>query len=160
LRGYADDGLVSEKSKGLQRGKCWPEDVLANGRLRRAAIGLAASEVKAESSGVQTSGTTRTILQRTEFPGEKYATVLVSGEIAPGAVVARHTHPGFESAFVLEGKGIFLVKGRPDLQFKAGDNWQVQPEVPYSLRNGDKMTKLAITYVVEKDKPLASPAPE
>ena len=69
-------------------------------------------------------------------------------------------HPGLESAYILEGEGVFLVKGQPDRHFKAMDNWQVQPEVPHSLRNGDKKTKIAITYVVEKDKPLASPAPE
>ena len=124
------------------------------------ALGLIASEVDAETQGIQTSGTTRTILQKTEFPGEKFATILVTAEVAPGATVARHTHPGVESAYVLEGQGIFLVKGQPDLHFKPMDTWQVQPEVPHSLRNGDKTTKLAITYVVEKDKPLASPAPE
>ena len=125
-----------------------------------AAVGLAASKVDAQPQSTQTSGTTRTILQRTEFPGEKYATVLVLGEIEPGATVARHTHPGIESAYILEGEGVFLVKGQPHRHFKAMDNWQVQPEVPHSLRNGDKKTKIAITYVVEKDKPLASPAPE
>jgi quercetin dioxygenase-like cupin family protein len=125
-----------------------------------AAAGLAASKVDAQTQGTQTSGTTRTILQRTEFPGEKYATILVLGEIEPGAIVARHTHPGVESAYILEGEGVFLVKGQPDRHFKAMDNWQVPPEVPHSLRNGEKKTKLAITYVVEKGKPLASPAPE
>jgi hypothetical protein len=63
-------------------------------------------------------------------------------------------------SLLVAGGGVFFMKGQPDRQFKAMDNWQVQPEVPHSLRNGDKTTKLAITYVVEKDKPLASPAPE
>jgi quercetin dioxygenase-like cupin family protein len=125
-----------------------------------AAIGLIASDADAETQGTQTSGTTRTILHRTEFPGDRYATILASAEIAPGATVARHTHPGLESAYVLEGGGVFSMQGQPDRAFKAADNWQVQPEVPHSLRNGDRTTKLAITYVVEKDKPLASPAPE
>jgi quercetin dioxygenase-like cupin family protein len=43
---------------------------------------------------------------------------------------------------------------------KAGDGFQVAPETPHGARNGDKPTKLIVTYVVEKDKPLASPAPE
>jgi quercetin dioxygenase-like cupin family protein len=125
-----------------------------------ATLGLVASEVDAQTQGTQTSGTTRTILQRTEFPGEKYATILVLGEIAPGATVARHTHPGIESAYILEGGGVLLVQGQPDRQVKVTDNWQIQPGVPHSVRNGDKTTKIAINYVVEKDKPLASPAPE
>jgi quercetin dioxygenase-like cupin family protein len=125
-----------------------------------AAIGLTASEVKAETQGIQTSGTTRTILSKTEFPGDKYITLLVLGEVPPGATVARHTHPGVESAFVLEGEGVFSVKGQPDRQFKAMDGLQIQPETPHGLRNGNKTSRFAITYVVEKDKPLASPAPE
>jgi quercetin dioxygenase-like cupin family protein len=121
---------------------------------------LTASEVKAETQGTQTGGTTRTILSSTEFPGDKYITILVSVEVAPGATVARHTHPGVESAFVLEGEGVFSVKGQPDRQFKTMDSWQIQPEVPHSLRNGNKTSRFAVTFVVEKDKPLASPAPE
>ena len=43
---------------------------------------------------------------------------------------------------------------------KVGDGFQVPPETPHSARNGDKLTRLVVTYVVDKDKPLASPAPE
>ena len=40
-----------------------------------------------------------------------------------------------------------------------GDGFQVPPETPHAGgKNGDKTTKIAITYVVEKGKPLASPA--
>jgi quercetin dioxygenase-like cupin family protein len=46
--------------------------------------------------------------------------------------VARHTHPGVETAYILEGEGVFLVQGQPDLHFKPTDNWQVQPGVPHS----------------------------
>jgi len=49
------------------------------------------------------SGVTRTILQKTEYPGDKYVTVLVMAEVAANALVARHTHPGVESAYLLEG---------------------------------------------------------
>jgi quercetin dioxygenase-like cupin family protein len=42
---------------------------------------------------------------------------------------------------------------------KPGDAFQVPPEMPHAGgKNGDKKTKIAITYVVEKGKPLASPA--
>jgi hypothetical protein len=35
----------------------------------------------------------------------------------------------------------------------------VPPETPHAgVKNGDKTTKLAITYIVEKGKPPASPA--
>ena len=53
------------------------------------------------------------------------------------------------------------MKGQPDRVVKAGDGYQVPPETPRSLKNGGQKSRLAITWVVEKDKPLASsPAPE
>ena len=43
---------------------------------------------------------------------------------------------------------------------KAGEGFQVPPVVPHSFKNGAEPTKLAITYVVEKDKPLVTLVPE
>jgi len=41
---------------------------------------------------------------------------------------------------------------------KAGDGFQVPPETPHAgVKNGGKKTRLAITYVVEKGKPLVTP---
>ena len=58
-----------------------------------AITGFAASAADAQS-GAATSGLKRTILQRTDGPMEGYETIVVAVEIAPGAMVARHTHPG------------------------------------------------------------------
>ena len=122
------------------------------------AVGLVASSVEADAQG--TPGLTRTILQKTEYPGEKHVLLLVAVEIDANAVVARHTHPGVESNYVVSGGGTLSVKGQPDRLLKPGDGVQIPPEVPHSLRNGPEKTRLAITYIVEKDKPLATPAPE
>ncbi|MSP02252.1 MAG: cupin domain-containing protein [Acetobacteraceae bacterium] len=123
-----------------------------------AAVGLVASKVDAEA--LTAGGVTRNILQKTEYPGDKHVAILVMAEVDAGAMVARHTHPGLESAFVIEGGGILKVKGQPDRVLKPGDGFQVPPETPHSLANGAQTSRIAITYVVEKDKPLASPAPE
>jgi quercetin dioxygenase-like cupin family protein len=61
---------------------------------------------------------------------------------------------------VVEGEAELSVKGEPTRTIKAGDGFQVPPETPHSARNGSKLTRLMVTYVVDKDKPLASPAPE
>lgn len=124
-----------------------------------AALGLVASRAGAQSERAQTSGVTRSILQKTEFPGDRYATILMAVEIAPGATVARHTHPGVESAYVLDGGGELKVQGQPDRTVKAKDGFQIPAGVPHSFQGGQQPTRLVITYVVEKDKPLASPAP-
>jgi len=124
-----------------------------------AIAGFAATGVITEAVA-QAAGLKRTILQKTELPDTKYVTVLVSVEIEPGTVVARHTHPGVESAYVLEGEAELSVKGQPPRKIKAGDGFQIPPETPHGARNGDKPSRLLVTYVVDKDKPLASPAPE
>jgi len=104
----------------------------------------------------------RTILEKQEFPGNQWATVTGIAEIAPGAMAARHTHPGIENAYILEGEASLKVQGQPERMLKAGDSFQIAFTVPHSLRNlnGDKPLKVISTWVVDKDKPLASPAPE
>jgi quercetin dioxygenase-like cupin family protein len=123
-----------------------------------AAVGLVASAVEADAQGQP--GFSRTVLQKIEYPGDKYVSVLVAVEIEPNALVARHTHPGVESSYLVAGGGTLSVKGQPDRVLKPGDGFQVPPEVPHSLRNGSEKTRIAATFIVEKDKPLASPAPE
>jgi len=92
-----------------------------------AAVGLVASKVDARSQA--TGGVTRHILQKTDYPGDKYVSILVMAEIDAGAVVARHTHPGVESGYLMEGGGTLKVKGQPDKIVKPGDGFQVPPEL-------------------------------
>jgi quercetin dioxygenase-like cupin family protein len=73
-------------------------------------------------------------------------------------VIARNTHPGIESTYVVDGALELSVDGKDTRIFNAGDGFQVPPGTPHSGRGGDKPTILAITYVVEKGKPIASPA--
>jgi hypothetical protein len=48
------------------------------------------------------------------------------------------------------------VKGSPAKTYGPGEGFQIPP----NSRNDDKAAKLTITYVVDKDKPLALPAQE
>lgn len=116
-----------------------------------------AIEAQAQPAG-QTSGITRKILSTEELPGGQYVVVQVAAEIAPGATVARHTHPGIESSVILAGEAELLVDGQPNRTLRAGDSFQVPAVTPHSLRNGSGATRVAGTYTVEKGKPLASPA--
>jgi quercetin dioxygenase-like cupin family protein len=60
--------------------------------------------------------------------------------IAPDTSIIRHTHPGIESSYVLEGGGFDLrIKGRPTRMVKAGNSFQIPPETPHAgVKNGDK----------------------
>jgi quercetin dioxygenase-like cupin family protein len=96
------------------------------------------------------------ILHRAEFPGDRYASVLVLIDVDPGEYVPRHTHPGLEMTYLLEGEATLTVDGRPDQPMKAGDWFQVPEGVPHSVQNGDKPTRALGHYVVEKDKPITT----
>ena len=120
-----------------------------------AGLGLIAGDALAQAEGLR-----RTVLKRTDFPGDRYATILVSTEIDPGFLVARHTHPGIEASVLIEGGGTLVVQSEGERLVKPGEGWEVPPEAPHLFRNGDKLSRLASTYVVEKDKPLATLAPE
>jgi quercetin dioxygenase-like cupin family protein len=121
-----------------------------------AATGLIATKVDAQAP----AGLTRTLIQQTEYPGDKHVCLLMTVDIDANFLVARHTHPGVESSYFITGGGTLSVKGQPDRVLKAGEGFQIPPEVPHKLQNGVAPSKIAITYIVEKDKPLVTPAPE
>ena len=128
-------------------------------RRRFAACVLCAtSGLLATGSVVRAQGFTRTVVKRIDYPGSAHATIQVLVEVEPGAFIARHTHPGVESATIIEGGGTLQIDGEADRVLGAGDGFQVAPGVPHALRNGTAKTRVAAVYVVEKDKPLASPA--
>jgi quercetin dioxygenase-like cupin family protein len=106
-----------------------------------------------------TPGVTRKILSQMDGPAPGYVTMLVEATIEAGVPVGRHTHPGIESAYVLEGGFELPIQGQPTRTIKAGDAFQIPPETPHA---GGKppgaKSRILITYVVEKGKPLASPA--
>ena len=121
---------------------------------------LIATEALAQNAApAATGGVTRKILSQTDGPAPGYVTLLVEATIEPGAAVARHTHPGIESTYVLEGGFELPIQGQPTRMIKAGDAFQIPAETPHAGgKPGDAKSRLLITYVVEKGKPLASPA--
>ncbi len=125
-----------------------------------AATGFIATDASAQGTPpTATPGIARKILSQTDGPVPGYVTIIVEGEIDPGVLIARHTHPGIESGYIIEGGLDLPVQGQPTRALKPGDAYQVPAETPHAgVKNGDKKTKFTATYVVEKGKPLASPA--
>lgn len=115
--------------------------------------------VIAVSALAQQSGVKRTVLQTVDFPAG-YNVVSVIAEIAPGNCAGRHTHPGAETTYVMEGAVLLKVSGQPDQTFKAGDSFQIPPNTVHDACPAPGQgVKVLATYVVEKGKPVASPAP-
>jgi len=108
----------------------------------------------------QASGLTRTLVGRADVSVPGREAVVARVEVAPGARAGRHTHPGDEISYVLEGQAELLIDGQPPRIVKAGESFVIPAGVVHDAHNsGDQPTKLVGVYVVEKGKPLASPAP-
>ncbi len=122
--------------------------------------GFIASDASAQTPPAGgTPGVTRKVLSQTEGPSPGYITLLVDITIEPGVMIGRHTHPGIESAFLLEGGFDLPVEGQGTIAFKPGMGVVVPPNTPHAGgKNGDKASHIISTYIVEKGKPLASPA--
>ncbi len=119
-----------------------------------------ATEASAQAAPpAATAGVTRKILSQTDGPTPGYVTLLVEATIEAGVPVARHTHPGIESAYVMEGGFELPIQGQATRALKPGDGFQIPAGTPHAGgKPGTAKSRILITYVVEKGKPLASPA--
>ena len=100
-------------------------------------------------------GVKRTDLQQHDLsvPGREVIQVRV--DIAPGAAFPRHSHPGEEIIYVIEGTLEYQVEGRPPVTLKAGDVLFIPYGTVHSARNPGSVNAAELaTYVVEKGKPL------
>ena len=108
----------------------------------------------------QASGLTRTLVGRGDVSVPGREAVVARVEVAPGARAGRHTHPGDEISYVMEGEATLLVDGQPPRVVKAGESFIVPAGTVHDAHNaGSTPIKLVGVYVVEKGKPLATPAP-
>ena len=101
----------------------------------------------------------RTVLQQADLsvPGREVITAAV--EIQPGASPGRHTHPGEEVGYVLEGTIVLHQDGKADVSLKAGQAFVIPAGTVHNATNsGGGLARLLATYIVEKGKPLATPA--
>ncbi|NMO93078.1 cupin domain-containing protein [Actinomycetospora sp. TBRC 11914] len=103
----------------------------------------------------QAPGLTRTDLQRGDLSVDGREMVQSRVDIGPEAPAVRHTHPGEEIIYVLDGELRYEIDGQPPRTYRAGDVLTVPAGAAHSVRNvgGRNAAELA-TYVVEKGKPL------
>ena len=126
----------------------------------RSAFAAAALTLAAGALFAQASGLTRQMLGKHDLSAAGYEAVIAKVEVAPGAKAGRHTHPGEEISYILEGEALLLVDGQPPRTVKAGESFVIPAGVIHDAHNtSSAQIKLVGVYVVEKGKPLASPAP-
>ncbi len=102
----------------------------------------------------------RETLQARDVPAPTWRSQLVRVSVDHGGLVARHTHPGLEIGYIEQGQAQVKIKGRPDQALHRGDSFAVLSDTPHSVQNtGPGSLVILSTYVVDKSKPLATPAP-
>ena len=107
----------------------------------------------------QQAGFSRRVLQDQNMSDPERHAVQVVAEFAPGVAAGKHTHPGEELGYVLEGTLELQVTGEPPRTLKAGEAFFIPAGVVHDGKNiGSGPAKVLATYVVEKGKPVATPA--
>jgi quercetin dioxygenase-like cupin family protein len=102
----------------------------------------------------------RTVLQQADIsvPGREVITAVA--EFEPRATPGRHTHFGEEIGYVLEGTFLVEQDGKPPVTLKAGGTFLIPAGTIHNATNtGTGTARILATYIVEKGKPLATPAP-
>jgi quercetin dioxygenase-like cupin family protein len=103
----------------------------------------------------QQAGIKRTDLQRHDLSAPGREAIQVRVDFEPGAAFGRHTHPGEEIIYVLEGALEYEVEGKAPTTLKAGDVLFIPAGTVHAAKNVGSVTASELaTYVVEKDKPL------
>ena len=110
--------------------------------------------------GAQQVAVKRTVLQQGDLSVAGREAVMARAEFPIGGTTGRHTHPGEEISYVLEGSLRMEVAGQPPRSLKAGDVFMIPAGIVHNATNTGSGTATVIaTYVVEKGKPVTTPAP-
>ena len=126
-------------------------------RLNRITLAAAIVTSAALATWAQQPTVTRTTLQQYDMSIAGREAITARAEIPATGTTGRHTHPGEEISYVAEGSVTFEVEGAPPRTLKAGDVFFVPAGKVHNATASVK-TVIIANYIVEKGKPLASPA--
>ena len=124
-------------------------------RMMAIAMLMVGSGVTLQVVRAQQPGIKRTDLQQHDLsvPGREVVQVRV--DFGPGVAFGRHTHPGEEIVYVLEGSLEYEVEGKPAVTLKAGSVLFIPAGTIHAAKNvGSGNGAELATYIVEKGKPL------
>ncbi len=89
------------------------------------------------------------------IPGREVA--MLQNQSVAGTRVPRHTHPGEEVGYILEGKLLLEVESKSPLSLKTGDVFLIEAGRPHNVTNvGTGRARILSTYFVEKGEPITS----
>jgi quercetin dioxygenase-like cupin family protein len=98
----------------------------------------------------------RTNLMQHDLSVPEREAIQVRVDFPSGAAAARHSHPGEELVYVIEGVLEYELEGKPPIAVKAGEVLFIPYGTPHAVKNvGSGNAAELATYIVEKGKPLA-----
>jgi len=101
----------------------------------------------------------RTVLQQGDLSAPGREVVQAVADFEPRATPGRHTHPGEEIGYILEGTFLVEQEGKAPVTLKAGGTFLIPAGTIHNATNtGGGPGKILATYIVEKGKALATPA--
>ena len=80
-------------------------------------------------------------------------------ELAPGANMGKHYHPGDAFAYILEGTMLLEIAGKESVTLKAGQSGSLPPRTVHDDKNASQTAplKFLVFHVAKKGDPLAVP---
>ena len=107
----------------------------------------------------QQKGIKRSDLLRHDLSSPGREVVQVRVDFAPGVEFGKHSHPGEEIAYVLEGSLEYQVEGKPPVTLKTDEVLYIPAGTVHAAKNvGSGNGAELATYIVEKGKPLVQMA--
>src|SRR5687767_275187 len=124
-------------------------------RIMAIALLIVGSGLALYVARAQQVGARRINLQRHDLSIAGREVIQTIVELEPGTTAPRHSHPGEEIIYVLEGTWEYTLEGKPPVTLKAGDVLFIPAGVIHSARIvGTARGRELATYIVEKGKPL------
>lgn len=104
-----------------------------------------------------TAGVSRTELQRSAAPTPGFEIIQTRFEIPVGKESGRHSHPGPEVGYIVQGDVDMVFDDRPTQHLHSGDPFLIPAGVVHNAHNvGTVRTLMLSTYVVPVDQPLVT----
>ena len=121
---------------------------------------LLAGAIGAGSAVAQQSGFKRTVLQQGDLSMAGHESVTAVAEFQPGATVGRHTHPGEEVGYILEGTIVLEQDGKPPVTLGPGRTFFIPAGTIHNATNRGKRFAGWAVLPPRNEAPLRSGLPE
>jgi quercetin dioxygenase-like cupin family protein len=124
-------------------------------RLVAAAVLAGGSVLAVRGTPAEQPELNRTDLQQHDLsiPGREVIQARI--DLTPGAVAPRHSHPGEEIVYAIEGSIEYQPDGKAPMRIKAGEVLFIPAGTIHSVKNvGSDNAAVLATYIVEKGKPF------